>query len=270
MLWWLLVTIGLVGGMVGSLVGLGGGIIVVPSLLFIGSYTSLLPSLTPQIAVGTSIIILSVTGLSSTLAYVKQKKVDYRAGLIFFIGSGPGAFIGALVNKHIALDLFYICFGFFIIMISMLLSVTKYLKPNQKQLGNVRIYESEDGVKHTYQFHPILAIFISFGVGILSGLFGIGGGSLMVPTMLILFRFPIAVAVATSMFLVFLSSIIGSVAHIQLGNVEWLWALALTPGAWFGGKLGAYLNQRLKDQIVIIIFRMLQIVVGVKLIFQGI
>ena len=270
MIWGLLFVIGLAGATIGSLVGLGGGIIIVPSLLFLGSYTNLLPSLTPQLAVGTSIVILIVTGLSSTLAYIKQKKVDYRAGIIFFIGSGPGAYVGALINKYVELDVFYVCFGVFIILISVLLSVTKYLKPSQREFGRVHIYEDENGEKHTYQFQGVMAVIIAFVVGIFSGLFGIGGGSLMVPTMLVLFRFPPSVAVATSMFMVFLSSIVGSVAHIQLGNVEWLWVLALIPGAWIGGKLGAYLNRQLKDQIVIWIFRMLLIVVGIRLILQGI
>jgi len=270
MLWLLLFIIGLLGGMLGSLVGLGGGIIIVPALLFIGNYTSLLPSITPQFAVGTSIIILIVTGLSSTIAYMRQKTVYFKAGLIFFIGSGPGAYVGALVNKAIELNLFYICFGVFIILISILLSVQKYLEPKTKQLGSIHIFEDENGVNHTIHFHPILAVVIAFFVGILSGLFGIGGGSLMVPAMLLLFRFPASVAVATSMFMVFLSSIIGSIAHIQLGNVEWLWVLGLAPGAWIGAKLGAYVNRRLKDGTIIMILRLILVVVGIRLILQGV
>lgn len=269
MLWILLVLIGLLGGIIGSLVGLGGGIIVVPALLMIATYTNFMPLLTPQIAVGTSIIILIVTGLSSTLAYIKQKKVDYRAGVIFFIGSGPGAYVGALLNKNIHSNLFYIFFGIFIILISILLSIKKYFKPNKKELGITRFYTDENGEDYVYYIQPIIAVVIAFTVGILSGLFGIGGGSLMVPAMLILFRFPSPVAIATSMFMVFLSSIVGSFAHIKLGNVEWLWALALTPGAWFGGQIGAYLNKRLKDSTVILILRILLVVVGLKLIFQG-
>ncbi|GAA0317407.1 sulfite exporter TauE/SafE family protein [Bacillus carboniphilus] len=269
MIWILLFMIGLVGAMLGSLVGLGGGIIVVPALLFVGTYTNLLPEVTPQLAVGTSIIILIVTGLSSTLSYLKQKKVDYKAGLIFFIGSGPGAYVGALVNKSIDLNVFYVCFGAFIIFISIVLSVRKYLKPSQKQLGAVRTYVDPSGETHTYQFQPVIAVVISFFVGVLSGLFGIGGGSLMVPTMLILFRFPAQVAVATSMLMVFLSAIVGSAAHIQLGNVQWLWALALAPGAWIGAKLGAFLNHRLQVNTVILVLRILLVVVGVRLIFQG-
>lgn len=78
----MLLFIGLIAGTVGSLVGLGGGIIIVP--LLIG-----LHSLSPQLAVGTSMVTVVFTGLSSTLTYMKHKRVDYKSGLILFIGSGP-------------------------------------------------------------------------------------------------------------------------------------------------------------------------------------
>jgi len=267
MIWIFLFIIGLLGGMIGSLVGLGGGIIIVPSLLFIGSYTDLLSGLTTQIVVGTSMFILIFTGLSSTLSYLRQKKVDLRAGLTFFIGSGPGAIVGAIINKRLEGELFETLFGVFIIFISFVLSVKKYLKPLKKEFGITRIYIDEKGAEQTYYFHSAIAISISFFVGVLSSLFGIGGGSLMVPTMLLLFRFPPSVAVATSMFLVFLSSVVGSFAHISYGNVHWLWAVALIPGAWIGGRLGASLNAHLKDSTVIVIFRMLLVIVGLRLIF---
>lgn len=266
MIWIILFTIGLIGGMIGSLVGLGGGIIIVPSLLFIGSYTEILHDFTTQMVVGTSVFILIFTGLSSTLSYLKQKKVDFCAGLTFFIGSGPGAIIGAWLNKKVDGNIFEIMFGVLIIIISIFLHVKKYMKPLETIFPISRYYIDESGKMHHYSFHLPIAIGFSFLVGTLSGLFGIGGGSLMVPFMLLLFRFPPPVAVATSMFLVFLSSIVGSTTHIVYGNVNWLWTIALVPGAWIGGWLGARLNARLRDHTVITIFRVLLIFVGLKLI----
>ncbi len=87
MVWLILVIVGFVGGTVGSLMGLGGGIIVVPSLLLLASLS--LIDITPQVAVGSSLVIMIVTGFSATIAYVKQKKVDYKSGLLFFCASGP-------------------------------------------------------------------------------------------------------------------------------------------------------------------------------------
>ncbi|RBW71274.1 sulfite exporter TauE/SafE family protein [Bacillus taeanensis] len=267
--WVILVIIGFFGGTIGSLVGLGGGIIVVPSLLLFSYYTPFFPSLSPQIIVGISIIILIVTGLSSTLAYLKQKKVDVYSGIIFFIGSGPGAYIGALINKTISFQGFSIYFGGFMIFISLLLMIRGHLKPLKLSIGKVHSFKDEEGREYTYRYSAVLAVFIAFFVGVLSGLFGIGGGSLMVPVMLLLFGFPTSVAIATSMFLVFLSALVGSIAHIRLGNVHWLYVCALIPGAWFGGKFGAYLNEKLADDTVVKILRGLLMLVGVRLIWQG-
>ena len=79
----LLLILGLLAGTIGSLVGLGGGIIIVPALLFLGFQPHLLDEVTPQMAAGTSLLVIIFTGLSSTIAYYKQKKVDYKSRTYF-------------------------------------------------------------------------------------------------------------------------------------------------------------------------------------------
>lgn len=270
--WIILVLIGLVASSIGSLIGLGGGIIIVPALLYIGTYTNLLGDIPPQIAVGTTSLILIVTGLSSTLAYLKHKTVDYKSGLIFFIGSAPGAIVGAWVNKALDVHSFNLYFGIFMIFVGILLIVKNKLKPLKlnKDKGIVRTFTDPSGEIHQYGFSPLLGFVITFIVGFASGLFGIGGGSLMVPAMILIFMFPPHVAVATSMFLVFLSALVSSATHISLGNVNWWFALALVPGAWFGAKIGAYLNTKLKSNTLINILRAFFIIMGLRLIYQGI
>lgn len=270
--WILLVLVGLLAGTFGSLLGLGGGIIVVPVLLFLTPHLPILQGLTPQVVVGTSLVVIIFTGLSSTIAYMKYKKVDYKSGLLLFIGSGPGALIGAWVNKSLNHDSFSVYFGLFMIGCSILLFFKDRMKPRQKdrKSGYVRSYINDDGETYTYGFHPVLGTFIAFGVGFLSGLFGIGGGSLMVPAMIMLFLFPPHIAVATSMFIIFLSSIVSSITHISLGNVNWVYALLLIPGAWFGGKWGAKMNQQLKSKQIIQLLRIILVIVGIRLIIQGI
>lgn len=120
-----------------------------------------------------------------------------------------------------------------------------------------------------YGFSPWLAIPISFIVGMCSGLFGIGGGSLMVPAMILIFGFPPHMAVATSMFMIFFSAISSSISHIALGNVDWLYAIALIPGAWVGGKLGAAVGQRLKSDTLVMFLRIFLVIIGARLIWQG-
>lgn len=268
-----LIIIGLVAGMIGALVGLGGGIIIVPALLFFGNSIGLLDSISPQVAVGVSTVIMIFTGLSSTLSYMKHKSVDYKAGFIFFIGSGPGGIIGAHVNKILDIGSFYLYFGIFMILMAVILLIKDRLKPIRFKDGKgkvIKTYHGNNGKEFTYGFHPLVAVLISFIVGFSSGLFGIGGGSIMVPTMILLFFFPPHVAVATSMFMVFLSSITNSITHISLGNVNWLYALALIPGAWFGAKFGAFINTRLKSKSIENILKIILILFGIRFVYQGI
>lgn len=268
----LLVVTGFCAGVIGALVGLGGGIIIVPALLFIHQSFGLLDDLTPQKAVGISTVIMIFTGLSSTLSYVKHKRVDYKTGLIFFIGSGPGGIIGSYVNKMLDVQAFNLFFGTFVIIISLILLIRDRLKPSKliNKASVIKTYKDLDGTEYTYGYKPSIAISICFFVGFCSGLFGIGGGSLIVPAMILLFLFPPHVAVATSMFIVFLSSITNSITHIALGNVVWAYALALIPGAWFGAKTGAYINTKLKSKTVVAILRVILLVIGIKLIWEGI
>lgn len=268
--WFILLLIGLTAGTVGSLMGLGGGIIVVPSLMLLSGYLSILNGITPQVVVGTSLLIMIFTGLSATLAYIKQKKVDYTSGLIFLIGSIPGALFGVFLNKHIEAGKFLIFFGIFVLFVSVILMVRKYLKPLKiSEKGVRRKVINEVGEEVEYGLVPYIAIPISFIIGMFSGLFGIGGGTLMVPAMILIFGFPPHIAVATSMFILFFASIASSISHIALGNVNWLYALALVPGAWFGGKLGAAINARMKSDSLVSLLRIFLIIVGIRLIWQG-
>ena len=269
--WIFLLLVGLAAGTLGSLVGLGGGIIVVPALIYLGSFIPGLDNLSPQVAVGTSLIVVIFTGLSSTLAYMKHKTVDYKSGLFFFIGSGPGSIIGAFINKSMNVQSFSLYFGLFMILVSIILMVRGKIKPLKlrSKYNYMRNYKNENGLETSYGFNPFVALPISFVVGLISGLFGVGGGSLMVPAMILLFMFPPHIAVATSMFMIFLSAVTSSVAHISLGNVHWLLTLVLVPGAWFGGAFGAKINTRLKGHTVITLLRVILIIIGLRLIYQG-
>ncbi|WP_044748579.1 sulfite exporter TauE/SafE family protein [Bacillus alveayuensis] len=267
----LLILIGFMAGTIGSLVGLGGGVIIVPALLFLGA-TAFLPEVSPQVAVGTSLVVIIFNGLSSTLSYMKHKAVDYKSGFLFFLGSGPGAIIGAWVNNLLNADHFSLYFGMFLIFSSFLLMLQRRSanQTTRKNFKVMRTYITNEGETITYGYHPALAVAISFIVGLFGGLFGIGGGSLMVPAMILLFLFPPHVAVATTMFIIFLSSLVSSFTHLMLGNVQWLFALALIPGVWFGAKTGAFINRKLKSKTIVMILRIVLILLGIRLIYQGI
>ncbi|HWK23536.1 MAG TPA: sulfite exporter TauE/SafE family protein [Ureibacillus sp.] len=267
----LLAIIALASGILGSLVGLGGGVILIPSTLFIGINLGYFPEITPQRVVGLSVIMMIFIGLSSTLSYMKTKQVDFKSGLIFFIGSIPGTMLGAWLNRGLDLPSFNLYFGIFLVLLSILLFVRDKLKPIQwfVKHGKKTKFTDREGNEFIYGYPIWFAIAFNFVVGMISGLFGIGGGSLLVPAMVLLFLFPPHIAVATSMFMVFLSSIVNSASHIFLGNVPWIYTIPVIIGAYIGAKCGSALNKRLKSKTVVRILQIVMFIIGVRSILEG-
>ncbi|QKE75878.1 sulfite exporter TauE/SafE family protein [Arthrobacter citreus] len=268
----ILVSIGLAAGTVGSLIGLGGGIIIVPMLLTIDHFLSAFSTVPIHVAVGTSLITIVFSSLSSTLSYHKQKRIDYKSGILFLIGSVPGSLLGTYINSLLNTERFTLFFGLFLICISIFLFISSKLNKKSKEVhkGIIRTYTNDEGEAYTYSYSLPLAISLSICVGIISGLFGIGGGILLVPMMAFLFGFPPQLAVATSMFVVMFTTLGSSISYITLGEVNFYYILLLIPGAWFGGKIGAFINQKLKTETIALILRLVVLLYGIKLIIENI
>lgn len=268
----LLALIGIAAGVIGSIAGLGGGTILVPLTLFIGIDLGYIDGITPQTVVGLSVIMMIANGLASTLSYMKVRTVDYRSGFILFIGSVPGTMFGAYVNKGLDLPSFNLYFGILLVFLSILLMTRKYLKPIDwfVKNGSKRTFVDPQGEEHVYGYPIWFALALTFFVGFASGLFGIGGGTMVVPAMILLFLFPPHVAVATSMFMVFLSSLVNSMSHIYLGNVPWLYTLPVVPAAYVGGMIGASLSKKMKSETLVLVIRIILLIFGIRSIIDGI
>lgn len=268
----LLALIGLSSGIIGALVGLGGGVILVPATLFIGIELGYIDGITPQTVVGLSVVMMIFIGLSSTLSYMKAETVDFRSGLIFFAGSIPGTVLGAFVNRGLDLPSFNLYFGILLILLSILLLVRNYLKPVQwfVKRGKPRTFIDSQGKEYTFGYPIWFALMMTFCIGFASGLFGIGGGSMIVPLMILLFLFPPHIAVGTSMFMVFLSAIVNSITHISLGHVPWLYTIPVIPAAYIGAKVGAMLNQKMKSETLVVALRIILLLLGIRSIIDGI
>jgi uncharacterized protein len=268
-IWPILIVIGIVSAVFGSIVGLGGGVITVPVLVLIGPHLLGEP-VTSQIAVGTSLAVLIFTALSAAWTYQKQGKVDFRSGWLFFATSGPSAMVGALLTNHIKQGPFQLTFGLFMFVMFALMVAREKMKPLQINWSIQRSFTDGAGNTYHYGYNIPLALLIGCGVGISSGLFGIGGGSLFVPLMVMLFRFPPHVATATSMFVILLSSILGSGVHAWHGNIDWWLFAFLAPGALIGGRIGAVIASRLSGRQLLWLLRATLLAMAVYLIIKGI
>ncbi|CAG7659163.1 sulfite exporter TauE/SafE family protein [Paenibacillus allorhizosphaerae] len=261
-------AVGLIAATFGSLVGLGGGIIIVPALVYLGPFF-LGEHISVATAVGTSLAVLIFTALSSTMAFFKQKRVDFKSGWLYFITCGPGAMLGSYTTQFVNAKSFQLSFGFFMLLMAILLVLRDYMKPLNIKWSIERTYTDGSGRTFQYGYSVLPALATGLAVGFISGLFGIGGGSLFVPVMVLLFRYPPHVATATSMFVILLSSIMGSFTHLSLGEVDLWMVLGLAPSALIGGWLGAQIASRLSSKKLLWVLRITFVVVSIKMIWEG-
>ncbi|WP_340278795.1 sulfite exporter TauE/SafE family protein [Staphylococcus coagulans] len=267
----ILILVGFLSAIIGSLVGIGGGIIIVPTLIYFGVTMNVLEGITPQTAIGTSSIILIATGLSSTIGYLKQKQVDIKNGFLFLIGIIPGALIGAYLSQYLTIHSFNLYFGIFLIVVAIMLMIRHRIPPIKafQQERYMKSFTDAHGEHYRYGVVPSIAIIASFVIGLTAGLFGIGGGALMTPLMLLVFRFPPQVAVGTSMMMIFFSSLTGSIGHIVLGHVLWGYSIILIISSWIGAQIGVKLNKTVKSDTVVLILRLVMLALGVYLIIRS-
>lgn len=263
------IVIGLVSATFGSLVGLGGGVIIVPALVYLGPML-IGQNISVATAVGTSLAVLIFTAFSSTMTFYKQKRVDFKSGWLYFITCGPGAMLGSYTTQFVHAKSFQLSFGIFMLLMAILLIARDYMKPLQIDWSIQRTFTDAQGIRHEYGYGIIPALSIGLAVGFISGLFGIGGGSLFVPAMVLIFRYPPHVATATSMFVIFLSSIMGSITHFTLGEIDFWMVLGLAPSALIGGWLGAKIASKLSSKGLLWVLRITFLLVAIKMIWEGI
>ncbi len=246
------------------MIGVGGGFLIVPILVLIYEIST-------HLAVGTSAVMIVFTALSSTFAYTRQRRIDYKLGLILAIGSIPGAAAGAYATSFISPKSLASLFGVFLIV----LAVRMLVAPSEggkgkgpRMRGWARRIQDMGGQVFEYEADTVLGMTLSFFAGFASGLFGLGGGAVMVPVMVLVMTMPMHIAVATSMFIMIFTSISAATTHIVLGNVLVDSAIALGIGIVFGTQVGAFTAKRLKARSLQRVFALFLIVIGVRMALQ--
>lgn len=234
-----LVPIGLFTGAYASLVGLGGGFIIVPLLLL------LYPNEGPAFATSISLAVVFVNGLSGTWAYARMKRINYRIGITLALGTIPGAVLGAMTTTHIPRNWFELLFG--LLLIALTISLLKKPQDNQAQQAASATQDETSAKDDPPNLNFALILTISIGVGFLASLLGVGGGIILIPFMLYVMRLPIHLATATSVFVLMITSLTGTLSHLVAGElsqgVEEMVALAI--GVAVGAQVGAYLSNRI-------------------------
>ncbi|MDO8687237.1 MAG: sulfite exporter TauE/SafE family protein [Dehalococcoidales bacterium] len=246
MIWFLLAIIGLLVGAFGTLIGAAGGFLLVPILLF------LYPQASPSTITSITLTVAFFNALSGSIAYGRLKRIDYRSGLLFSLAGVPGAVIGASITSMLNRDVFQFIFGITLIIVAAYLLV----KPERHQAADItkigqtkRTIVHRDGTVSTYSFNLVAGIAISFGVGLIGGLLGIGGGILHVPALTQVLGFPAHVATATSQFVVAITTLSAVTVHIISGAFTegYRRAAVLSVGAIIGAQFGARLSHNVSE-----------------------
>ena len=194
----LLVGLGLVVGGFGTIIGVGGGFILVPVLLL--AY----PDDDPAIITSISLAVVFFNALSGSLGYARLRRIDYRTGLVFALATVPGAIVGAAATNWLPRRAFDLTFGLLLIAVSIYIA-TRAGATSGRRLASLRpnaqrTLTDSAGVAYSYSFNRELGITISFLVGFIASFLGVGGGIIHVPAMVGLLNFPAHVATATSVF----------------------------------------------------------------------
>lgn len=250
--WLLYPLLGALVAAFGTLIGAGGGIIFVPLFLLWFQWP-------PAMIAGTSLTIVLANALSGTIAYVRQDKVRYDAAIVFALATIPGAIGGAILANHFSGAGFRLSFGSLLAAISLLI-LWKNLRRTSPMIEVVN-----------KQFHyPLgLGLAISFVIGFISSILGIGGGVLHVPAMIYLLGFPTHIATATSHFVLAISAAVGVATHAWEGHIYWRPALLFSIGAIIGAQAGAYLSKRIHARSIIILLAIALLALGLRLLLMA-
>jgi uncharacterized membrane protein YfcA len=228
-------ALGFAAGGYGTLVGIGGGLLVVPVLIF-AHYPA-------KIAAGTSTVVVLGTALSGSIAYLRQGRVHLGAALAFALPAIPGALLGALVDQYLPQRLFSALFALLLFIVA--------LRSLTSPVGGRPVETS--GVVHT-RFPIGVAIAVGFFAGVLASVLGVGGGLIFVPTMVYLFGFAAHVATASSSSIIALTAIAGTASHAYYHDIRWGPAIAIALGAIAGAQIGARMAPRVHSQQLMRLF----------------
>jgi len=264
----LLVGLGLLIGAYGTLIGVGGSVVLVPALML------LYPEASPSTLTGISLAFVFVNALSGASAYSRQRRIDYRSGIMFALATVPGTIVGVWSASLISRDSFALVFGGLLLLFSVFLM----LRPRREVLssstcirGTSRTLVDARGGVFVYSFDLSLGIALSSAVGFVAGLMGIGGGIIHVPILIYLLHFPTHIATATSHFILVFTALAGSLTHAVGGTYSNSWqplpwlAIGVIPGAW----IGAWFSQKLRGGLIARLLALALALVGVRLLLLG-
>ena len=254
MLYVALVILGIVIGGIGTLIGAGGGFLLMPVLVL------LYPHESQETLASISLAVVAFNAAAGSIGYARQRKIDYRAGRLFIALGIPGAIGGAIVTSRIPRAAFDLWLGSLLVVVAISLLIAGSARP----LRNIDRRSSVPNAK-------VRGGLLSLLVGFVSSLLGIGGGIIHVPAMVYVLRFPVHLAAGTSHFVLTFTALAGTLVHITGGEFHTglRRTAALAVGAIIGAQFGTQLSRRTPAAWILRVLAVALGAVGMRVVLQS-
>jgi uncharacterized membrane protein YfcA len=265
-------AISILAGLIGALAGVGGGILIVPTL-------TLLFGIDIRLAIGASIVSVIATSSGAAAAYVRDRMTDMRVGMFLELATTTGAVVGALLAAIVAQAFLYILLGLVLLgsALMQVLRLGEEMPPEVEPSGlaaRLRLASSYPdarlGCEVPYAARRVpLGFVLMWGAGLVSGLLGIGSGALKVVAMDGAMRLPMKVSSATSNFMIGVTAAASAGIYLGRGDVDPTLVAPVALGVLAGAMLGARLLPRLANRQVRWIFLPVLVVIGIQTLLRG-
>lgn len=270
----IILLVGILAGIVGSVLGLGGGIIVTP-ILTLGF------GLDIKYAIGASIIAVIATSSGATIAYVRDELLNLRVAMFLEIATTIGAIVGAVLVGIVHPGFLYVLFGLLLVFSGW--NMYRKLRAGNEVLHqaqpdhfaqvlrlNSSYYDKALKQNIDYQVENIPTGFIiMLGAGLASGLLGIGSGAFKVAAMDTFMKMPLKPSSATSNLMMGVTAAASATVYFFNGSIKPEIAAPLAIGVLVGATLGSRLMQHLKPRWIRIIFIPIIVYTGLQMLLKG-
>jgi uncharacterized membrane protein YfcA len=264
--------VSIVAGFIGALFGLGGGVLIIPFL-------TLVEGVPVPLAVGASIVSVVATSSASAATYVQDHLTNLRLGMFLEIGTVAGAITGAFVAVFLPASALFILFGVILLYATIVMIRARGIdfpanvRPDKTSrilaLGSQYEDQSLNRVVKYEVTRTPLTVFIGYFAGIVSGLLGVGGGVINVPTMNLVSKVPVKVASATSNFMIGVTAAASASVYLLRGDVHPLLAAPLIIGVAGGALLGTRVLKVTPPTRVKVAFGILLAAISLLMILKG-
>ncbi|MFW9930067.1 MAG: sulfite exporter TauE/SafE family protein [Candidatus Thorarchaeota archaeon] len=265
----------LLAGIIGAIMGIGGGIIIVPAL-------TLIFNIPIHYAIGASITAVVATSSTSASSYVKEGISNIRLGMFLESGTTFGALVGAIITTAFASsDLLFVLFALLLVYASYsMITSAKSTEESQFAERNDRMADILQLQGHYfdkkinkevnyYVDRTPHMLGVSVGAGIASGLLGVGGGFIKVPALVKVSKVPIKAASATSNFMIGVTASTSALVYLGRNYIDPFIAGPVALGTLFGALIGVRLFKYIHGNTLKVAFGILLILISIQLFMRG-